>query len=194
MSNCTGWPLPKMVWMLDGSPFQIGERGAFIVLAGQPDADAAWETSMRLAVASAKAGKLVVVVDATASNPLPDGVLGLYLDEFEFVTFIVREVEWSPGDVIVLHSLDAWSDWADSDGVMADLAAAVGSRGLTVLLHTKVLHTGLIFGDRVIGRFPSVVLSVNEADGCRYICGGELMQTRDEASRDSGAPGEEAQP
>ena len=181
------YPLPELAWMSDGFPYApASNRSSILVLAGDPDADAAWDTGVGFALDAVSRGGLGVVVDATASNPTPEGLVGMYVSRLEFVGTLVESMEWVLGDVLVLHSLDAWPDWS-LRVVMEGLRWASDACGLTVVIHTKVTGMGTVFGGDQLGKVVDATLWVREGSGCEYLWGRGLYEMRGEGSeRDGG--------
>ena len=166
----------RLSWISDGQCFTPGWRGALLVLAGDPDADACWEITRRIACALDAAGGYVLVCDATCSNvePISPRAMMIGLSQLVVACELACEVDLETGDLLVLHSLDAWPDWQDAPEALATLLPAV-KRGATVVLHTRVIGDGTaIFGDRQFSKLTSAVIRVDDRGRQSFVCGREL--------------------
>ena len=110
----------------------------------------------------------------------------MYVSRLEFVGTLVEGMEWVLGDVLVLHSLDAWPDWS-LRVVMEGLRRASDACGLTVVIHTKVTGMGAVFGGDQLEKVVDATLWVREGSGCEYLWGRGLYEIRGEGGeRDGG--------
>ena len=167
--------LSRLRWMSDGAPFVLGERGALLVFVGEPDADSALRVSRIIADEFLTTGRLVVFADATGTEMI-EGAQNLRVARFWVMSDLAELVgEFGGGELVVAHALDAWPDWDSPDAALG-LANAT-AYGLTVILHTRRLGDGSIFGRSVFEWYASAVLLLPESGNAKYLFGRELMTT-----------------
>ena len=161
--------------MYDGAPYVPGVRGALHAVVGDPDADVALRCTS--ALMTAVEWNRIVVVDATAhAQMMVDEevvVDTVYLSRLQYTTDLAYHLKMRAGDLLVLHSLDAWEDWYAPE-VIAWHAQYVAT-GCTTVLHTRLLGTGRIFGDNVFENLVSTVVLARDAGGNNLMYGRELI-------------------
>ena len=164
----------RLQWMYDGAPYVPGVRGALHAVVGDPDADAALRCTSDLM--TAVKWDRVVVVDATAHAVIDEEVVvdTVYLSRLQYTTELADHMGLGVGDLLVLHSLDAWEDWYAPE-VIAWHSQYVAVTGLTTVLHTRLLGTGRIFGDNVFENLISTMVLARDAGGDDLMYGRELI-------------------
>lgn len=169
----TGTELDKLRSITTGELCGGFPKGALLVLAGEPDADACLELTLEALRGS---GKSAVIVDATATNGQVqlDGSYLVHVPSFKRVPALLRGLQRSDFEVLVLHSLDAWDDW-DEPGVILELVQQAQVNEITLVLHTKMLSDTLYFGDRMLRSWSGVVLRVDEQMRCTWLSGYDFI-------------------
>lgn len=164
-------------WMFSCQPFVFGEKGMLFVLAGEPDAEPCWDYSLRFGKHVVATGGVVLCVDGTGTNTVSSGsvTVGVYSTSFSIASEICRNSGLGPGDLIVIHSLDAWADWEQPEAVRS-LAEFCLESGVTIALHTKYMGVEFgVFGDSITSPYASATFLLRSAGEPHFIHGRELL-------------------
>jgi hypothetical protein len=157
--------------------------GSFLVFAGWPDADACIPLSYRLMARFEEDDRNgALVIDATgiiaAGEAEGSTPFTVYASRLRYVPELLDKLGDSFG-LVVLHSLDAWLDWQSEKELHRLLEATVRLQ-MTIVLHTKMLLDGGVFGGSMLKPMASAAFSIAVLQPYepQYLWGRELLPSK----------------